>query len=227
MKKDPSHNWHVSPAEAREIQKGLQEQVRVEPLKKEVTTIAGADISTEWHGSTAYAGFVVLSYPDLTPVNHALAQYELNFPYIPGLLSFREIPALLEAWEKLATKPDLVMIDGHGIAHPRRLGIATHFGLVADVPTIGVAKHVLTGNFTEPNQAAGSHSHLKDPKTGEVIGAVVRTKVNTKPVFVSPGYRTSLEDAIRFTLAATRDYKLPETTRQAHNLVNAFRRGEL
>lgn len=227
MKRAPRKNLSLPPKEAIELQQELKERISLEPLSSEPHLIAGADVSLEWHGDTAFAGIIVLTYPELEVVEQALAERKIDFPYIPGLLSFREIPALLDAWEKLKTKPDITFVDGHGIAHPRRMGIASHFGLVTDSPTIGVAKNKLFGEYLEPDPGAGSFSYLSDKKTGERIGAVVRTKTGVKPVFVSPGHKISLEEAVEMVLGSTLKHKLPEPTRLAHDLTNRFRRGEI
>lgn len=222
-----SHSFNLAPKDAIELQKTLRQSVRLQRLPKEIRTIGGADVSLNRFGKVAWAGVVVLSYPDLTIIDQATVEAPIEFPYIPGLLSFREIPALLLVYEKLAIKPDLIMVDGQGIAHPRRLGIASHFGLFIDVPTIGAAKSLLTGTFEEPPIEAGQHSLIRDRKTGEIIGAAVRTKPKVKPMIISPGHLITLEEAMNIALATTRGYRLPEPTRQAHELVNRARRGEL
>ena len=222
-----THSFNLSPKEAIELQKTLRGQVRLEPLNMDVKTIGGADISLNRFGKVAYAGVIVLSFPDLAVVDYATIESEIRFPYIPGLLSFREIPALLMAYEKLKAKPDLLMVDGQGIAHPRRLGIASHLGLIIDKPTIGAAKSVLTGAFEGPSMEAGSVSSIYDNKTREVIGAAVRTKDKVKPMIISPGHRITLEESVDMVLRTTRRHRLPEPTRLAHNLVNQARRGEL
>jgi deoxyribonuclease V len=161
---------------------------------------------------------VVLTFPDLELVEHAIARQPTDFPYVPGLLSFREIPTVLEALAQLATSPDLILCDGQGIAHPRRFGIACHLGWWLDRPTIGVAKSRLIGEHEEPGPEKGSWTPLRH--RDEVIGAVLRTRTNVKPVFVSPGHRVSLETAIHYTLACTPRYRLPETTRHADRLAS-------
>lgn len=216
---------NVSPEEARALQSSLREKIELSPLQKEVKLIAGADISFNKYEKTVYAGFIILEIDSLTPFAHALAITETDFPYIPGLLSFREIPALLKAWEILAIKPDVIMMDGHGIAHPRRLGIATHFGLTTGCPTIGVAKKRLTGSFEEPKGEAGSYSPLVSEN--ETLGLVYRTKNNVKPVFISPGNKTTLSDALELVNRTGGKYRIPEPTRQAHLLVNRLRRNEI
>lgn len=222
-----THPFDLPPKEAIALQKALRDSIRLEPLKKEIRTIGGADVSLNRFGKTAYAGVIVLSFPDLQVIDYATSKAEIGFPYIPGLLSFREIPALLSAYEKLRIKPDLLMADGQGIAHPRRLGIASHFGLLIDRPTIGAAKSLLTGAFEEPAAEAGSIALIHDRKTDETIGAAVRTKHKVKPMIVSPGHLVTLEEAAAIVLRSTRGYRLPEPTRLAHELVNRARRGEL
>jgi deoxyribonuclease V len=202
----------------------LRERVRLRPLERPVETIAGADISFNKFSETIYAGIVVLRLPALEVVEEVCIVSETRFPYVPGLLSFRESPAVLEAWEKLKTEPDAVMFDGQGIAHPRRVGIASHVGLLINRPTLGCAKSVLVGKYEEPPLERGAWTELIDK--GEVVGAALRTKSKVQPIFVSPGHLIDLEDAIRLTLASDGGYRQPEPTRRAHHLVNALRRGE-
>ncbi len=222
-----THNFKLAPKEAIELQKSLKDSVRLTPLKQEVQTIGGVDVSLNRFGKIAWAGIIVLSLPELKVIEESVVEAPIEFPYIPGLLSFREIPALLRAYEKLSTQPDLLMVDGQGIAHPRRLGIASHLGLVIDKPTIGAAKSLLTGAYDEPAPDAGGCSYIKDRKTGEVIGAAVRTKNKVKPMIISPGHLITLEESIELVMKTIRGYRLPEPTRQAHELVNKARRGEL
>jgi len=219
------HLWNVSPKEAIVLQKELAKKVTIAPLQKEIKLVAGADVSLNLFSTTLYAGIIVLSFPDLVPVAQALVKTETTFPYIPGLLSFREIPALLECWEKLSIKPDVVVVDGQGIAHPRRIGIASHFGVLADVPTIGCAKNLLTGFYEEPAVVRGSFSSIID--CGEVIGVALRSKDKVKPVFISPGHLISLDQSISLINQTIKKHCLPEPTRQAHLLVNRFRKGEI
>lgn len=216
----------MKPKEAVELQKKLRERVRIEPLKKTVETIAGADISFNKFSPVVYAGLVVMRLPSLEVIEEVGVVSETEFPYVPGLLSFRESPSVLEAWSKLKTEPDAVMFDGQGIAHPRRVGIASHVGLIINRPTLGCAKSVLVGKYEEPQAERGSWSELVDPKNGETVGAAVRTKTRTQPIFVSPGHLIDLEGAIKLTLSADGGYRQPEPTRRAHLLVNALRRGE-
>lgn len=221
------HAWDVSIPEATEIQKRLASSLSYERLTEAPRTIAGADISFARFSDDFYAVVVVLSYPELQVVDRAFHRMRVTFPYVPGYLSFREVPAIVEAYKKLRVSPDVVMMDGHGSAHPRRLGVAAHLGPMLDTPTIGCAKSLLFGTGEAPGGEAGSVSHLADPKTGEVIGAYLRTKRDVKPVIISPGHRMTLFDALKITKACVRRHCIPEPTRQAHELVNAFRRGEI
>jgi deoxyribonuclease V len=220
------HEWALTPREAIELQKSLRERVRIAPLRKKIRTVAGADISFNKFEPTVYAGVVVLALPSLEVVEEVGVVSESKFPYVPGLLSFREAPSVLEAWGKLKTEPDAVMFDGQGIAHPRRIGIASHVGLLLERPTFGCAKSVLVGKYEEPDEERGSWSPMIDPKNNEVVGAAVRTKTRVHPIYVSPGHLIDLDSAIKLTLACDGGYRQPEPTRRAHHLVNALRRGE-
>ncbi|MFN2598495.1 MAG: deoxyribonuclease V [Pyrinomonadaceae bacterium] len=220
------HEWGMTPREAVGLQKSLRDRVRIAPLRKKIKTVAGTDISFNKFETTVYAGVVVLALPSLEVVEEVGVVSESKFPYVPGLLSFRETPSVLEAWEKLKTEPDAVMFDGQGIAHPRRVGIASHVGLLIGRPTFGCAKSVLVGKYEEPNEERGSWSPLVDPKNGETVGAALRTKTRVQPIYVSPGHMIDLEGAIKLTLACDGGYRQPEPTRRAHHLVNALRRGE-
>ncbi len=206
------------------MQQKLRSHITLTPLARTVHTIAGADISFNKYEREVFAGIAVFSYPDLTPVAERVERVHVDFPYIPGLLSFREIPALLAVWKQLPQKPDVVMVDGHGIAHPRRMGIATHFGIVAGVPTIGCAKSVLTGTYRMPGEKPGARTLLKDNATNETLGIALRTRLRAKPIFISPGTGLTLDDARAITTACLRGYRLPEPTRAAHLLTNAARR---
>jgi deoxyribonuclease V len=217
-------SWNVTPKQAVEVQKSLREKIRLVPLQKPIRLIAGADVSMNLYARNGFAGFITLSYPGLSVVGHSVIESEIKSPYIPGLLSFREIPMLVPAWEALKTKPDIVIMDGVGIAHPRRLGIATHLGLILNIPTIGCAKSVLTGIYEEPKNEAGSVSYLYDKfNKKEIIGAALRTKRNVKPVFISPGHLITLEESIEIIKSCTVKHRLPEPTRLAHNIVNEYR----
>jgi deoxyribonuclease V len=218
------HEWDLTPREAVELQKKLRERVRITPLKEKVETVAGADISFNKFDPTIYTGIVVLRLPTLEVVEEVGLVSETKFPYVPGLLSFRESPSVLEAWARLKTEPDAVMFDGQGLAHPRRVGIACHVGLIIQRPTLGCAKSVLTGKYEEPGEERGAWSPMVD--RGETVGAAVRTKTRVHPIYVSPGHLIDLAGAIDLTLRCDGGYRQPEPTRRAHLLVNALRRGE-
>jgi deoxyribonuclease V len=220
------HDWNLTPGEAVELQKQLRARVQIKPLRRKIETVAGADISFNKFEPTVYAGLVVLRLPTLEVVEEVGVVSETRFPYVPGLLSFRETPSVLEAWAKLKTEPDAVMFDGQGIAHPRRVGIASHVGLLINRPTFGCAKSVLVGKYAEPDAERGSWTPLVDPKTQETVGAALRTKTKVQPIFVSPGHLIDLAGALELTLACDGGYRQPEPTRRAHHLVNALRRGE-
>ncbi|MEA2701422.1 MAG: deoxyribonuclease [Candidatus Parcubacteria bacterium] len=217
------HEWNLTPKEAIALQKELKDRVRLVPLEREPKLIGGADVSMNRFAKEGFAGFVTLSFPGLGLLDHAVVKDAIPMPYIPGLLSFREIPMLVKAWEKLERKPDVLVVDGIGIAHPRRLGIASHLGLVLGIPTIGCAKSVLTGVHEEPADVPGSVSPLTDAKTGEVIGMALRTKSRVKPVFVSPGHLITLEESVELVRRCVVKHRLPEPTRFAHNTVNEYR----
>lgn len=207
------HRWDVSLAEATAIQRDLAEKVSHVPDVANVKTVAGIDMSTK---DVARAAVVVLSYPELVTLEIARAERPLVFPYVPGFLSFREAPAVLAAFDKLTITPDLLMFDGQGIMHPRRLGIAAHLGVLLDLPSIGCAKSPLIGRPTgELAPTAGSWVEMVDK--GSVIGALVRTKTNVKPMYISVGHKIDLAGAVQWVLACTKGYRLPETTRRAHN----------
>lgn len=185
----------------------------------EVRYVAGADVGFEQQGEVTRAAIVVLSFPTLELVEKAIVHRKTRFPYIPGYLSFREAPAVLAAIKRLNQKPDLLLCDGQGIAHPRRFGLACHIGLLAELPTIGVAKTRLIGEFKEPGLSKGSQSPLYDKQ--DLIGSVLRTRDNVKPLFISVGHRICLETAVSYVLACTTKYRLPETTRWAHRLASS------
>jgi len=215
------HSWNLSYSQARECQKNLASKVQFNPLKKQPKLIAGIDCAFSKDGKKIIAAVVVLKLPDFVSVETTSALRKVTFPYIPGLLSFREAPVCIAAVEKLKAEPDVFVIDGQGIAHPRRLGLAAHLGLFFDKPTIGCAKSRLTGYFEDLPLKKSAYSLLKDKD--EVIGAVVRTRTNVKPVFISVGNKCRLDDAIKITLDCTTKYRLPEPTRLAHQLVSKLR----
>jgi deoxyribonuclease V len=218
----PRHDWSIPPAEAIAVQKALAGSVRCVDDLGPVRTIAGVDVSMNRFSPVGFAAIVVLSVPDMRVLEVAGAKATIPMPYIPGLLSFREIPLVLEAWERLTTKPDLLMVDGQGIAHPRGLGVAAHLGVTLDVPAIGCAKSILVGRHAPLAPERGSREPLV--YKGETVGWAVRTKNKVNPVFVSCGHRVSQETAVRWVLECARGYRLPEPTRQAHLASNALRR---
>jgi deoxyribonuclease V len=222
MKIQPLHSWDLTPREAVALQRDLADRVEARTRLTRCELVAGADVSYDRFGNVFYAGVVVLRMDDLTIVEEQGVVREVTFPYVPGLLSFRETPALLEAFAKVESEPDAVILDGHGFSHPRRFGFACHLGLWLDRPSVGCAKTRLIGTYKEPGRRAGSVAPLKDDE--EIIGQVVRTKMGVKPVFVSVGYKIDLRSAVELVLATCRGYRLPEPTRQAHLHVNALRR---
>ncbi len=214
MKVESLHSWQVSIAQALEIQQRLAAKVS---KRSEVTTphfIAGVDISAGKREGMATGVVVILNYPELRVVETKVAQGKLGLPYIPGLLSFRESPLTLAACEKLTIAPDLILVDGQGIAHPRRLGLASHLGLFLNTPTIGCAKSILCGSHEAPGTEPGSYTEIVD--RGEVIGAALRTKLGVKPVYVSIGHKVDLNTAIYWVMKCCHGYRLPEPTRLAH-----------
>lgn len=226
MKITPLHPWNLTPKEAVEIQKRFSARIIQKNHAETVRWVAGADIAVSKNPPLAYAGVVVLSFPDLQMVETQQTVLELTFPYIPGLLAFRESPALLKAFEKLRHEPDLVMIDGQGLAHPRGFGIACHIGLWLDIPTIGCAKSRLFGEHRPPAQRRGSWAPLTEDQD-RVIGAVLRTKDKTNPVYISVGHKIELPTAIRYTLDCSRGYRIPEPTRQADLFVERLKRAHV
>jgi deoxyribonuclease V len=217
MKICQHHSWVLTVEEAIALQEKLtKEVITVDQIPQPVRYVAGVDMGFESAGTISRAAVAVLSFPALQLQEYAIARRPTSFPYIPGLLSFREIPALLDALEKINTTPDLILCDGQGIAHPRRLGIASHLGLILDMPTIGVAKSLLVGKHQEVPNVKGSWQPIIHRK--ETIGAALRTRVGTKPVYISSGHRVSLPTAIDYVLQCTPKYRLPETTRIADKL---------
>ncbi|WP_414563273.1 MULTISPECIES: deoxyribonuclease V [unclassified Anabaena] len=220
MKIHQHHTWPLNLEEAIAIQENLRYQViPLDQLPQPVQYVAGVDMGFESNGTISRAAVAVLSFPDLQVVETTLAYRPTSFPYIPGFLSFREIPAVLDALEKIKITPDIILCDGQGIAHPRRLGIASHLGVILDMPTIGVAKSLLIGKHEELPDIKGNWQPLKH--RGEIIGAVLRTRQGVKPVYVSIGHKISLPTAIDYVLRCTPKYRLPETTRVADKLASA------
>jgi deoxyribonuclease V len=210
--------WPDSVAAARAVQEALRTRVEYGDRLGPVNTVAGIDVGFEDRGRTTRAAVVVLDFPGLQPVAQALSRRPTRFPYVPGYLSFRELPAVLAALDRLADMPDLILCDGQGIAHPRRFGLASHLGVLTDLPCIGVAKSRLVGTHDEVPPDKGQWVPLMDGQ--ETIGAVLRTRRRVRPVYVSIGHRVSLATAIEYTLRCTTRYRLPETTRHAHRLAS-------
>ena len=213
-----SHAWNLTPKEAIALQQRLRRRVVTEDRFGTIRHVAGVDVGFEADGAVTRAAVVVLAFPALTPVDQAIARLPTRFPYVPGLLSFREIPAILAALKKLKTRPDLLLVDGHGLAHPRRFGIACHLGLYTDFPAIGVAKSLLVGEHRAVPRTRGRWTPLIN--AGDTIGAVLRSRAGVKPIYVSPGHRVSLESAVELVMACVKRYRLPETTRCAHSLAS-------
>lgn len=214
-----THQWNIFPKDAIDLQKKLQSEVRLVPLPATITTIAGVDVSMTRFSNHLYAGVVVMTYPECEVIEKAFMKDKITFPYIPGLLSFREIPSLLKCFEKLKYMPDVCMVDGQGIAHPRRLGIASHLGLILDLPTIGCAKSLLYGTV----EGDGIKAIIRDPKTNEILGIQLKTKDRAKPIIISPGHKADIDSSCKIVEATLKGYRLPEPTRIAHRAVSEFR----
>ena len=206
--------WNINVAQAKQVQREWSIQVSTKNEFINYHSIAGVDISVANSNKTACAAIVTLNYPRLDIIEVKTAEGNLTFPYIPGLLSFREIPLIFAAYQKLLTKPDLLLVDGQGIAHPRRFGLASHLGVLLNIPSIGCAKSRLCGHHKPLPIERNAHVELID--NNETIGAVLRTKTNVKPVYISIGHKIDLPSAIHWTLKCTRGYRLPEPTRLAH-----------
>jgi len=213
------HSWDLAPQEARKLQKTLAGRVIRENRLGTVKTVAGIDVGVR--DDVARAAVIVLTFPGFETVARVSAVQRIQFPYIPGLLTFREGPVILNALGRLGRKPDLLIFDGQGIAHPCRLGIASHIGLIVDLPSIGCAKSRLCGEYQEPGVEHGSHVPLIDH--GETIGSIVRTRTGVKPVFVSIGHRIDLKTSVDYILNACKGYRLPETTRKAHRMATEWK----
>ena len=216
------HRWDVPPADATRIQQVLRRRLNVKNYRGAIDTVAGLDVSYDKRSSTVYAAVIVIHLKDRQILETATAVSQATFPYIPGLLSFREAPVVLKAFKQIHHRPDCLLCDGQGIAHPRRFGLACHLGLLLNLPSIGCAKSLLVGKYREPAQHRGSSQLLYDK--GEQVGIILRTRDGVEPVYVSPGYRMSFDRARKVVLRASGGYRLPEPTRQAHLLVNALRR---
>lgn len=212
------HSWTLSVEEATAIQNQLSGEIITSDQLSEVNYVAGVDVGFEENYAISRAAVAVLSFPELQLIEQAIARRPTTFPYIPGFLSFREVPVVLDALSQIKITPDLILCDGQGIAHPRRFGLASHLGLLITVPTIGVAKSRLIGQHEELPPQKGNWQPLRH--RGEVIGAVVRSRTGVKPLYVSPGHRISLPTAIDYVLRCTPKYRLPETTRWADKLAS-------
>jgi len=219
------HPWNVTYKEAVKIQKELKDKVILKKIDKRIKYVAGLDVSYARGSNIMWAGVVVLDFPSLNKAEERWSQKKASFPYIPGLLSFREIPALIDALRKMEIDPDLIFCDGQGIAHPRGLGLASHLGILLKKPTIGCAKSLLVGTYNQVGEHKGNYTYLI--YQNKVIGAVVRTRSKVKPIFISPGYGIMLNDCVKFVLETCSKYRIPEPTRQAHLLVNSVRSRKL
>lgn len=218
LKINPLHNWDLSPEAAIALQQDLRDQIMLTDDFDSIHHVAGVDVGFEADGTVTRAAVAVLTLDGLKLVDRAIARRPTTFPYIPGLLSFREVPAVLDALAKLTIIPDLLLVDGMGTAHPRRFGIACHLGLLTQLPALGVGKSLLVGKHADLTNDRGSYQPLIHK--GETIGVALRTRPGTKPLFISPGHRISLDSAIAYTLRCTTKYRLPETTRHAHKLAS-------
>ena len=217
MKHLALHPWDVTPEQARQIQLNLKSRLELADRLEDIQHVAGADIALDPQAGMGIGGVVVYGWPGLVEIERRFARRKLTFPYVPGLLAFREAPVLLDAFEKLRSEPDLIFYDGHGYSHPRRFGITCHLGILLDRPTIGCAKSRLIGHFEEPPLEAGAATPLCEGE--ERVGAVLRTRANVQPIFISQGHRVSLETAVAWTLKVLDGYRIPKPTREADHFV--------
>lgn len=222
MKPNLRTRWNLTPREAMRSQERLRERVVLEDRFRTIRLVAGADLAFDPETDQAFAGVIVYRFPELAEVERRMARRKLRFPYVPGLLSFRESPVLLAAFARLRTEPDLILIDGHGRAHPRLFGIACHLGVLFDKPTIGCAKSLLVGQCGEPAAPVGSTAPLI--LKGQTVGMVLRTRENVKPIFVTQGHRVSLESAVRLVRECLDGFRIPKPTREADHYVRELRR---
>ncbi len=218
------HSWDLAASEAIKLQKNLGAKVICRGKPKKIKTIAGADLCFDKSRELGFCCITLMSYPDLEILQVYSYYDKVTFPYIPGLLSFREGPLFLKTFEKLEKSPDLIVFDGQGIAHPRRLGIASHMGLILDIPTIGCAKSKLTGEYKEPGLKKGDRSFLYDKSGKDILGIVLRTRDNVKPVFVSPGYKVGLKESAEIIMTCVKKYRIPEPVRMADIEVGKYKR---
>lgn len=213
----------ISIPEATRIQNELRASLDIAERDINIATIGGADISLNLYETIIYAGIIILSFPQLKPVACSLVKGETHFPYVPGFLAFREVPALLDVWQQMPVKPGVLVVDGHGIAHPRRLGIAAHFGALVNHATMGCAKNLLYGKYIEPGMEQSASSPIMDGS--EQIGYAFRSKAKTAPVYISPGNKMGMQNSLQVIRQCMGKYRIPEPTRLAHELVNRFRTG--
>lgn len=218
------HSWNVTPREAARIQLQLRSKLELADRLPKVRRVAGADLAFNLEANRAIAGVVIYLFPEMQEIERVWGESKITFPYVPGLLSFREAPALLKVFARIRNRPDLIFCDGHGYAHPRRFGITSHLGLLLDTPTIGCAKSLLIGTHASLPLEAGAWTPLRDGD--EVIGAVLRTRENVNPIYVTQGHRVALPTALKFVLAVLDGYRIPRPTRDADHFVAAAKRGE-
>ena len=214
--------WDLTPRAARRLQERLRQRVVLEDDFAPLRFVAGADLAFDPQSNIAFAGVIVYRFPQLEEVEHRMARRKLRFPYVPGLLSFRESPVLLAAFARLRTEPDLILLDGHGLAHPRRFGIACHLGVLFDKPAIGCAKSLLVGEHEEPAGRAGSATPLL--LDGERVGTVLRTRDNVQPIYVTPGHRIAVDSAVAVVKLCLDGFRIPQPTREADHYVRDLRR---
>jgi deoxyribonuclease V len=212
------HPWDVDLQKAKLIQNELKEYVRFQSFDRDSYIVAGIDVSVIQKSNEAKAAITLMSYPDMTFVDSASVRTKVPFPYIPGFLSFREGPVIFEAWKKLVIEPDLLMFDGQGLAHPRHFGLACHLGVLLNKPSIGCAKSYLYGKMEEPDVTRSSYKYIYDPKDNSILGAVLRTRTNVKPIYISVGNLMDLPSAINIVLSLSPRYRIPDPLRKAHKL---------
>jgi len=223
---DTAHSWNFTPSGAIEVQKRLAGRIVAVGMPPRLDLVAGIDLAFDKKTALGFCAVIVVRYPSMEAVEEVTVSGEVTFPYVPGLLSFREGPLIERAYNMLAKKPDCIIFDGQGIAHPRRLGIASHLGLVLGVPSIGCAKSRLYGTHDEPGTERGDRAYLRDPR-GEVLGIVLRTRRGVKPVFVSPGHLVGVDEAAAILLSCAGKYRVPEPTRLADIRVEAYKKVEM